>query len=66
MAKSKGQLHTAMNAEVYRGKMAGYYVERQLVKSGDDLTLLTEDQLDERMKKIREQWGILKGETDEE
>ena len=66
MAKSKGQLHTALNAEVYRGKMAGYYVERQLVKSGDDLTLLTEDQLDERMKKIREQWGILKGETDEE
>ena len=66
MAMSKGQLHTAMNAEVYRGKMAGYYVERQLVKSGDDLTLLTEDQLDERMKKIREQWGILKGETDEE
>ena len=66
MAKSKGQLHTAMNAEVYRGKMTGYYVERQLVKSGDDLTLLTEDQLDERMKKIREQWGILKGETDEE
>ena len=56
-AREKGQLHTAMNAEVYRGKMAGYYVERQLVKSGDDLTLLTEDQLDERMKKIREQWG---------
>ena len=46
--------------------MAGYYVERQLVKSGDDLTLLTEDQLDERMKKIREQWGILKGDKDEE
>ena len=66
MAKSKGQLHTAMNAEVYRGKMAGYYVQRQLVKSGDDLTLLTEDQLDERMKKIREQWGILKGDKDEE
>ena len=66
MAKSKGQLHTAMNAEVYRGKRAGYYVERQLVKSGDDLTLLTEDQLDERMKKIREQWGILKGDKDEE
>ena len=66
MAKSKGQLHTAMNAEVYRGKMAGDYVERQLVKSGDDLTLLTEDQLDERMKKIREQWGILKGDKDEE
>ena len=66
MAKSKGQLHTAMNAEVYRGKMAGYYVERQLVKRDDDLTHLTEDQLDERMKKIREQWGILKGETDEE
>ena len=66
LAKDKGQLHTSLNAEVYRGKVAGYYVERQLVKSGDDLTLLTEDQLDERMKKIREQWGILKGETDEE
>ena len=66
MAKEKGQLHTSLNAEVYRGKVAGYYVERQLVKSGDDLTLLTEDQLDERMKKIREQWGILKGDKDEE
>ena len=31
MAKSKGQLHTAMNAK-YISKMAGYYVERQLVK----------------------------------
>ena len=32
MAKDKGQLHTAMNAEVYRGKVAGYYVEKQLIK----------------------------------
>ena len=26
MAKEKGQLHTSLNAEVYRGKVAGYYV----------------------------------------
>ena len=61
MAKSKGQLHTAMNAEVYRGKAAGYYVEKQLIKHGDDLKDLTEDELDKKMKAIEDQWGLIRG-----
>ena len=32
MAKQKGQLHTSLNAEVYRGKVAGYYIEKKINK----------------------------------
>ena len=59
-AREKGQLHTAMNAEVYRGKAAGYYVEKQLIKHGDDLKDLTEDELDKKMKAIEDQWGLIR------
>ena len=58
MAKQKGQLHTSLNAEVYRGKVAGYYIEKKLIRSDDDLKNLTEEELESRLKQIRDTWGI--------
>ena len=57
MAKDKGQLHTAMNAEVYRGKAAGLYVERKLVAS-KTIEDLNEEELEERMQKIEDDFGV--------
>ena len=62
MAKDKGQLHTAMNAEVYRGKVAGYYVEKQLIKQEE-----TEEDVEQKLKEILERYDLLtshEGEND--
>ena len=53
MAKQKGQLHTAMNAEVYRGKAAGLYVERKLI-ANKTIEDLSEEQLEEKLQKIED------------
>ena len=56
MAKKKGQLHTAMNAEVYRGKAAGYYVEKQIIKKeAED----TEEGYENKMKEILERFDLI-------
>jgi len=54
MAKDKGQLHTAMNAEVYRGKVAGYYVEKQLIKQEE-----TEEDYERKLKDILERYDLI-------
>ncbi len=54
MAKDKGQLHTAMNAEVYRGKAAGYYVEKQLIKKEE-----TEEDTEKALKEIIERYDLI-------
>ena len=62
MAKDKGQLHTAMNAEVYRGKVAGYYVEKQLIKQEE-----TEEEVEKKLQEIMERYDLLtshEGEND--
>ena len=48
MAKEKGQLHTSLNAEVYRGKVAGYYVEKQLIKQEE-----SEEEVERKLKRKR-------------
>ena len=53
-AFQKGQLHTAMNAEVYRGKAAGYYVEKQLIKKEE-----TEEDHEKAMKEILERYDLI-------
>ena len=56
-AFEKGQLHTAMNAEVYRGKASGLYVERKLIanKTYEDKT---EEELEAELKRIEDNFGI--------
>ena len=54
MAKEKGQLHTSLNAEVYRGKVAGYYVEKQLIKQDE-----SEEEIEQKLKSIMDQWNLI-------
>ena len=54
MAKEKGQLHTSLNAEVYRGKVAGYYVEKQLIKQEE-----SEEEVERKLKDIMERYDLL-------
>ena len=56
-AFEKGQLHTAMNAEVYRGKAAGLYVERKLI-ANKTLEDKTEEELEAELKRIEDNFGI--------
>ena len=58
VAEEKELLGAAVNAEVHRGKMAGYYVEKKLIGNAS-LEDLTEDQIDERLKKIEEQYDLI-------
>ena len=54
LAKDKGQLHTSLNAEVYRGKVAGYYVEKQIVKKEE-----TEQDVENELKKMVDQYDLI-------
>ena len=57
-AEDEKMLGVAVNAEVYRGKMAGYYVEKKLI-ANQTLDDLSEEQLEEKLKKIGEQYDLL-------
>ena len=59
MAKEKGQLHTSLNAEVYRGKVAGYYVEKQLIKQDE-----SEEEIEQKLKSIMDQWNLISPEKE--
>ena len=54
LAKDKGHLHTSLNAEVYRGKVAGYYVEKQIVKKEE-----TEQDVENELKKMVDQYDLI-------
>ena len=60
MAKEKGQLHTSLNAEVYRGKVAGYYVEKQLIKQEE-----SEEEVERKLKEIMERYDLLTSHEEE-
>ena len=57
-AEDEKMLGVAVNAEVYRGKMAGYYVEKKLI-ANQTIDDLSEEQLEEKLKKIGEQYDLL-------
>jgi hypothetical protein len=59
-AEDKDMIGVAVNAEVHRGKMAGYYVEKKLI-ANQTLEDLTEEQLEEKRDKLLDQWGLLEG-----
>jgi len=56
-AENKDMLGVAMRAEELRGKVAGYYVDRQIIKK-DNINDLTEEQLEVKMKQIEEDYGL--------
>ena len=55
-----------MNAEVARGKAAGLYIEQKIIRTGK-LEDLTTEELEQRMKKIIDDYSpILDGVSEEE
>jgi len=62
-AETENMIGVAVNAEVHRGKMAGYYVERKLL-AHQSLEDLSEEQLEEKLKKIEEQYDLIVNEKE--
>tara|TARA_R100001086_G_scaffold81912_1_gene40171 strand:- start:4 stop:546 length:543 start_codon:yes stop_codon:yes gene_type:complete len=69
-ALKKGSFSSAVNAEVSRGKAAGLYIDRKIIKTGK-LEEMTEEQLEAKMKQILDDYAPLlnmktvEGETEE-
>ena len=65
-ALRKGAWSAAVNAEVARGKAAGLYIEQKIIRTGK-LDDLSEDELENRMKEIMNEYSpILEGTSTEE
>ena len=57
-ALKKGSFSSAVNAEANRGKAAGLYIDRKIIKTGK-LEDMTEQELEAKMKQILEDYGQL-------
>ena len=57
-ALKKGSISSAVNAEVSRGKAAGLYIDRKIIKTGK-LEELSEEQLESKMKQILDDYAPL-------
>jgi phage terminase small subunit len=57
-ALKKGSFSSAVNAEASRGKAAGLYIDRKIIKTGK-LEELTEEQLEAKMKQILDDYAPL-------
>ena len=57
-ALKKGSFSSSVNAEVSRGKAAGLYIDRKIIKHGK-LEDLTEEQLEAKMKQILDDYAPL-------
>jgi len=55
-ALKKGSFSSAVNAETNRGKAAGLYIDRKIIKTGK-LEDLSEQELELKMKKIIEDYA---------
>ena len=57
-ALKKGSFSSAVNAEANRGKAAGLYIDRKIIKTGK-LEDLSEQELEAKMKQIIDDYGKL-------
>ena len=57
-ALKKGSFSSAVNAEANRGKAAGLYIDRKIIKTGK-LEDLSEQELEAKMKQIEDDYGAL-------
>ena len=55
-AEQKDMFGVALRAEELRGKVAGYHVDRSLIKTSNDLNDKTEEELTDEMKSILENY----------
>ena len=58
VALKKNSFSAAVNAETNRGKAAGLYIDRKIIKHGK-LEDMTEEQLKAKMKQIEDDYGAL-------
>ena len=58
MALKKGSFSSAVNAETNRGKAAGLYIDRKIIKTGK-LEDMSEEQLEAKMKQILSDYAPL-------
>ena len=58
LALKKNSFSAAVNAETNRGKAAGLYIDRKIIKHGK-LEDMTEEQLKAKMKQIEDDYGAL-------
>ena len=57
-ALKKGSFSSAVNAEVSRGKAAGLYIDRKIIKTGK-LEDMSEQELEAKMKQILDDYAPL-------
>jgi hypothetical protein len=58
MALKKGSFSSAVNAETNRGKAAGLYIDRKIIKTGK-LEDMSEEELESKMKQILDDYAPL-------
>jgi len=64
-ALKRGSFSSAVNAETNRGKAAGLYIERKIIKHGK-LEDMTEEELERKMKQILEDYSPILNVTPDE
>jgi hypothetical protein len=57
-AEEKNMLGVAMRAEELRGKVAGYYVDRQVIKQ-DNMNDMSEEEIAAKMKQIADDYKLI-------
>ena len=57
LAEENKMIGVAVRAEELRGKVAGYHIDRQIIKQKGSVEDLTEEELEKRMKTIEEDYG---------
>ena len=65
IAEENKMIGVAVRAEELRGKVAGYHIDRQIIKNKGNLEDLTEEELTQRMKIIEEDYGHIINDKEE-
>jgi phage terminase small subunit len=60
-AEKKEMYGVAVNAEVQRGKVQGYYIEKKLIGQADRYEDMSMEELDAEMKKIEHDYELIAG-----
>ena len=66
IAEENKMIGVSLRAEELRGKVAGYYIDKQIIKNTDGIDNLTAEELEGKMKQILEDnKHIMEGKNDE-
>ncbi len=59
IAEQNKMIGVSLRAEELRGKVAGYYIDRQIIKNKNDINDLSKEELEDRMNKIAEEYNLI-------